>query len=130
PDVLLLDLQMPRLGGLEVLKKIGEDGRDVTVVVITAVGTIERAVEAMKHGAYDFITKPFNPEQITLTVSKALEREKLRKTNRFLRSQVEERSVEPIGSAPAMTEIIGTARRAAASKTTVLILGESGTGKE
>jgi DNA-binding NtrC family response regulator len=130
PDVLLLDLQMPKMGGLEVLRKIGDEGRDVTVVVITAVGTIERAVEAMKHGAYDFITKPFNPEQITLTVAKAFEREKLRKTNRFLRLQVEERQVDPIGEAPSMKEIFALARRAAASKSTVLVLGESGTGKE
>jgi len=130
PDVVLLDLQMPRMGGLEVLRRIGDEGRDVTVVVITAVGTIERAVEAMKHGAYDFITKPFNPEQITITVSKALEREGLRKSNRYLRTQVEERHLEVIGGAPAMKEIVATARRAAASRSTVLILGESGTGKE
>jgi DNA-binding NtrC family response regulator len=130
PDVLLLDLQMPRMSGLDVLRKIEEEGRDVTVVVITAVGTIERAVEAMKIGAYDFITKPFNPEQITLTVAKALEREGLRKSNRYLRSQVEEKQDDLIGGAPVMAEIIATARRAAASKSTVLVLGESGTGKE
>jgi len=130
PDVVLLDLQMPKMGGLEVLKRIGEDGREVTVVVITAVGTIERAVEAMKHGAYDFITKPFNPEQITLTVAKALEREGLRKTNRYLRSEVDVKQIDLIGGAPVMTQVIAMARRAAASRTTVLILGESGTGKE
>ncbi|MBI3448402.1 MAG: sigma-54-dependent Fis family transcriptional regulator [Acidobacteria bacterium] len=130
PDVVLLDLQMPKLGGLEVLRRVGEDGRDVTTVVITAVGTIDRAVEAMKSGAYDFITKPFNPEQITLTVAKALERAGLRKTNRFLRAQEEERHVDLIGSAASMLAIVGTARRAAASRSTVLVLGESGTGKE
>jgi len=130
PEVVLLDLQMPRMGGLEVLRKIGEDGRDVTVVVITAVGTIERAVEAMKNGAYDFITKPFNPEQITLTVAKALEREGLRKTNRYLRTQLDEREIDLIGEADTMKEIVDTAKRAASSRSTVLILGESGTGKE
>jgi len=131
PDIMLLDLQMPRMGGLELLRKLDEQGeRDITVVVITAVGTIERAVEAMKSGAYDFITKPFNPEQVTLTVSKALERSDLRKTNKLLRKELQGREVEPIGSSSAMREILDTARRAAASKSTVLILGESGTGKE
>jgi len=131
PDLILLDLQMPRMGGLELLRKLDEEGeRDLTVVVITAVGTIERAVEAMKSGAYDFITKPFNPEQVTLTVSKAMERTGLRRTNRMLRDELHGHEVEPIGASSAMKEIIDTARRAAASKSTVLVLGESGTGKE
>jgi DNA-binding NtrC family response regulator len=130
PDVVLLDLQMPRMGGLALLRKLQEEASDLTVVVITAVGTIERAVESMKSGAYDFITKPFNPEQVTLTVTKAMERAGLRKTNRFLREELRDREIEPIGESPAMKEILETARRAAASKSTVLILGESGTGKE
>jgi DNA-binding NtrC family response regulator len=130
PDVVLLDLQMPRMGGLDVLRKLSDEGREVTVVVVTAVGTIERAVEAMKNGAYDFITKPFNPEQVTLTIAKALEREGLRRTNRLLASQIEEKKVDLIGDAPSMKEIVALARRAAPSKTTVLVLGESGTGKE
>ncbi len=130
PDVILLDLQMPRMGGLEVLKRVAEEDRDITVVVITAVGTIERAVEAMKQGAYDFITKPFNPEQVTLTVAKALEREGLKRTNKLLRDELSQREVRLIGAAPRMAEIIGTAQRAAASRSTVMILGESGTGKE
>jgi DNA-binding NtrC family response regulator len=130
PDVILLDLQMPRMGGLEVMRRISEERGEITVVVITAVGTIERAVEAMKHGAYDFITKPFNPEQVTLTVAKALEREGLKRSNRLLRDELSQREVRLIGDAPRMAGIIDTARRAAASRSTVLILGESGTGKE
>ncbi len=130
PDVILLDLQMPRMGGLEFMKHVAEEDRDITVVVITAVGTIERAVEAMKQGAYDFITKPFNPEQVTLTVAKALEREGLKRTNKLLRDELSQREVRLIGEAPRMAEIIGTAQRAAASRSTVTILGESGTGKE
>ena len=130
PDVVLLDLQMPRMGGLEVLRRLAQEGPEVTVVVITAVGTIERAVEAMKSGAYDFITKPFSPEHVTLTVAKALEREGLRRTNRLLRSELDERAVDLIGEAPPMKEIVAMARRAAPSKTTIMILGESGTGKE
>ncbi len=130
PDVVLLDLQMPRMGGLDLLRKLAAEGRDVTVVVITAVGTIERAVEAMKNGAYDFITKPFDPERVTMTVAKALERAGLKRTNQYLRSELSERAAEPIGASPAMREILETARRAAASRSTVLVLGESGTGKE
>ncbi|HXI01863.1 MAG TPA: sigma-54 dependent transcriptional regulator [Candidatus Saccharimonadales bacterium] len=130
PDVILLDLQMPRMGGLALLRKLGEEERDITVVVVTAVGTIERAVEAMKHGAYDFITKPFNPEQVTLTVGKALEREGLKRTNRLLRDELSQHEVRLVGEDPRMAEIVATARRAAASRSTVLILGESGTGKE
>jgi DNA-binding NtrC family response regulator len=129
-DVVLLDLQMPRMGGLEVLRKLADEGRDVTVIVITAVGTIERAVEAMKHGAYDFITKPFNPETVSLTVAQALERVGLRRTNRLLREELGQRDLRLIGDAPRMAEIISTARRAAGSRSTVLILGESGAGKE
>jgi DNA-binding NtrC family response regulator len=130
PDVVLLDLQMPRMGGLDLLRRLRDEGREATVVVITAVGTIERAVEAMKHGAWDFITKPFNPEQVGHTVAKALEREGLKRTNRLLRDELGAREVHLIGDAPRMAEIAATARRAAASRSTVLVLGESGTGKE
>ena len=130
PDVLLLDLQMPRMGGLDLLRRLAEEERDITVVVITAVGTIERAVEAMKNGAYDFLTKPFDPEQVTITVAKALEREGLRRSNRYLRTQVRDQEVQLIGEAGTMREVVATARRAAAARSTVLILGESGTGKE
>jgi DNA-binding NtrC family response regulator len=130
PDLLLLDLMMPRVGGMEVLDTAAAEGLEVTSIVITAAGTVARAVEAMKKGAYDFLTKPFDPQHVLLTVRKALEREGLRRTNRVLASQLRERQPSLIGSSPRMLSVMQTARRAAESRATVLILGESGTGKE
>jgi two-component system, NtrC family, response regulator AtoC len=130
PDLLLLDLMMPRVGGLEVLDTLRAEGLEVTAVIITAAGTVARAVEAMRKGAYDFLTKPFDPQQVLLTVRKALEREGLRRTNRLLVSQLREREPGLMGASPVMATVIATARRAAESRATVLILGESGTGKE
>src|SRR5688572_17276158 len=77
PDVLLLDIEMPVKSGLQVLRELRQRGNETTVIMITAYGTIERAVQAMKQGAYDFITEPFDLDHITLVVEKALEREKL-----------------------------------------------------
>ncbi len=130
PDLVLLDLQMPRMDGMQVLERIKEEGIDATAVVLTAVGTVERAVEAMKNGAYDFLTKPFDPQHVTLIVEKALEREGLRRRNRFLVSELRGRGEPVIGDSPVIADILATARRAAASRSTILILGESGTGKE
>jgi two-component system, NtrC family, response regulator AtoC len=130
PDLLLLDLMMPRVGGLEVLDTLRSDGLDVTAVIITAAGTVPRAVEAMRKGAYDFLTKPFDPQQVLLTVRKALEREGLRRTNRLLVSQLREKEPGLVGESAVMASVLATARRAAESRATVLILGESGTGKE
>ncbi|MGH9870568.1 MAG: sigma-54-dependent transcriptional regulator [Candidatus Polarisedimenticolia bacterium] len=130
PDVLLLDLMMPKIGGMEVLDTLRNEGLDVTALVITAAGTVARAVEAMKKGAYDFLTKPFDPQQVLLTVRKALEREGLRRTNRLLVSQLREKEPSLLSSSPMMMAVLQTARRAAESRATVLILGESGTGKE
>ena len=86
PDLVLLDLQMPELDGIGVLQKLQQDGIDVTVVVITAFGTVDRAVQAMKNGAYDFIQKPFEPALIEETVKRALERSSLQVENRALRA--------------------------------------------
>jgi DNA-binding NtrC family response regulator len=130
PDLAILDLMMPRMGGMEVLRKIQEEGLDVTAMVVTAAGSVQRAVEAMKTGAYDFIMKPFDPQQVALVVGKALERAGLRRRNRILSSQLRERAPSLIGDSPAMRGIVATARRAAESRSTVLLLGESGTGKE
>ena len=130
PDLAILDLMMPRMGGMEVLRKIQEEGLDVTAMVVTAAGSVQRAVEAMKTGAYDFIMKPFDPQQVALVVGKALERAGLRRRNRILSSQLRERVPSLIGDSPAMRGIVATARRAAESRSTVLLLGESGTGKE
>jgi len=128
PDLVLLDLQMPELDGIGVLQKLQQDGSDVTVVVITAFGTIERAVQAMKAGAYDFIQKPFEPALIEETVRRALERTSLRTENRALRLGRDE--TEPVAEDPKSREALDLASRAAKSAATVLLLGESGTGKE
>ncbi|MBI4523140.1 MAG: sigma-54-dependent Fis family transcriptional regulator [Deltaproteobacteria bacterium] len=130
PHMILLDIEMPDMSGLEVLREIRRRGADVTVVMITAHGTIERAVQAMKEGAYDFIRKPFEPEHIALTVQKALEREGLKRGVEVLSEEVCERHRLVVGRSAQMSLAVELARKAAASKATVLLLGESGTGKE
>jgi DNA-binding NtrC family response regulator len=130
PDLVLLDIEMPIMNGLDVLKTLKQRGDNSAVVMITAYGTIERAVQAMKQGAYDFITKPFDLDHIALTVEKALERERLRKGLESFAVEAGERYRLVGGESAKMREAIETARKAAASKSTVLLLGESGTGKE
>ncbi len=121
PDVVLLDLQIPEGDGFSVLRKLKEEGVEATVVVITAFGTVDKAVQAMKEGAYDFIQKPFEPTLVEETVRRALERSAFK---RVVRAQAPE--AELIGMAAA----VELARKAARSDATVLLLGESGTGKE
>jgi two-component system, NtrC family, response regulator AtoC len=130
PDLILLDIEMPVMNGLEVLKELKQRGNGAAVIMITAYGTIERAVQAMKQGAYDFITKPFDLDHIALTVERALERQRLRKGLESFAIEAGERYRLIGGESPKMREAMETARKAAASKSTVLLLGESGTGKE
>lgn len=130
PHMVLLDVEMPGMNGLQVLREIRRRGHDVTVVMITAYGTIERAVQAMKEGAYDFIPKPFEPDHIALLVEKALERERLKRGVDLLTEEIGERYRMVVGHSPQMGQAIDLAEKAAASKSTVLLLGESGTGKE
>jgi DNA-binding NtrC family response regulator len=130
PDLILLDIEMPIKNGLQVLKELRQRGNGTTVIMITAYGTIERAVHAMKEGALDFITKPFDLDHIALTVEKALEREKLKRGLERLAEESGERYRLVSGESPKMREAIDTAKKAAASRSTVLLLGESGTGKE
>ena len=130
PELVLLDIEMPDKNGLEVLKEIRQRGSDVTVIMITAYGTIERAVQAMKNGAFDFITKPFELDHIAIVVEKALERERLKRGFERFAEEAGERYRLIGGKSPKMSEAIETARKAATSKSTVLLLGESGTGKE
>jgi len=128
--MVLLDIEMPGMNGLEVLKEIRKKASDVTVVMITAYGTIERAVQAMKEGAYDFIPKPFEPDHIALIVEKALERERLKREVEILSEEMGERYRLILGKSAKMNRAVDLARKAAESKATVLLLGESGTGKE
>jgi DNA-binding NtrC family response regulator len=129
-QMVLLDVVMPDMDGLSVLGEIRKRGLDVTVIMITAYATIERAVQAMKHGAYDFIPKPFEPDHIALIVAKALERETLKRGIEILAEELDDRHRMVMGQSPAMTRALEVARKAAASRSTVLLLGESGTGKE
>ena len=130
PDVIILDYMMPDLTGMDVLRELRKREDDTPVIMITAYGTIERAVEAIQEGAYDFITRPFKPDHITHVVRKALERQKLKRGVEVLSQEVGERYRLIIGESAKMKQAVELARRTAASSATVLLLGESGTGKE
>ena len=130
PHLVLLDIEMPGMNGLEVLTEIRKKAREITVVMITAYGTIERAVQAMKEGAYDFIPKPFEPDHIALVVNKALERENLKRGMEVLTEEVGKRYRMIFGKSSQMNQAVDMAKKAARSNSTVLLLGESGTGKE
>lgn len=130
PAVVLLDLQMPKMSGIDVLRSLKREGLDATVIVVTAHASIENAVEAMKEGAYDFITKPVDSKHLEIVLRKAFERESLREQNRFLQTEMEGRLVQVVAENPAMKSLLQLARRAADSNSTILLLGESGTGKE
>jgi len=126
----LLDLQLPRVSGMEVLETIRREGLETTVIVITASGTVERAVEAMRAGAYDFIPKPLDPAHLEVVINKALEWDSLREENRLLHSELDRLDRPLVGQSPAMQALARTAQQAAASNATILLRGESGTGKE
>ena len=130
PQLVLLDIELPRIKGMEVLNEIRRRDIDVPVIMITAYGSIDLAVEAMRHGAYDFIPKPFKPGHVGLVVQKALERQRLRKGVEILSEEVDMRYRLIAGSSAQMKQAIDAAKKAAASRSTVLLLGESGTGKE
>ncbi len=130
PSIVLLDLVLPGMDGMAVLEAVRRDEPDTVVVVITAHGTIARAVEAMKKGAYDFVTKPFDARHLEIVLAKALERQALRDANALLTSEVGDRYAAIVGESPAMRAALDVARRAAPSGATVLLLGETGTGKE
>ncbi len=132
PNLMLLDLDMPRLTGLDVLKRLPKvrPSEDLPVIVMTAHGSIEAAVEAMKDGAYDFLTKPLDKDHLLLVIGKALERDSLKRQVACLRSEVDSRYASIIGTSPNIRAVMEAAQRAAKSDVGVLLLGESGTGKE
>lgn len=130
PQLVLLDIELPGIKGIDVLNEIRRREADVPVIMITAYGSIDLAVEAMRRGAYDFIPKPFRPGHIGLTVQKALERQRLRKEVEILSEEVDKHYRLIAGASVRMKQAIDGARKAAASRSTILLLGESGTGKE
>jgi len=132
PDVILLDIILPDLDGLKLLEKIKQKETDAIVIMITATKTVKTAVEAMKLGAYDYVTKPFDIDELRLIINRALSTQALEKEVKYLRKEVDRGFVfeNIIGKSKAMKEIFGMVRQIADSKSTVLIMGESGTGKE
>jgi len=140
-DLVITDLKMTKVDGVEVLRRVKERAPDIDVLVITGYGTIEKAVEAMKLGAADFITKPFSSEEFAVKVDRLLsdqeERAQLRKENvalrvenTWLKDQAEVRYGEIVGDSPAMQVVFRWIGRVARSDSTVIVYGESGTGKE
>ena len=130
-DLLITDLKMPKITGIELLAEAKKLRPDMPVVLMTAFATVQTAVEAMKLGAYDYIQKPFDGEEIKHLVDRTLEHNRLRLENQALRSMTELNAARPlVGTSDVMNGIRATIERVANSKATVLIRGESGTGKE
>ena len=132
PDLVITDLKMPGMSGLELLRKIREDYPEIIVIMVTAFGTVENAVEAMKAGAYDYITKPVNMDEMKLIVNRGLEHLGLQEEVRLLRSNLDHKyGFENIlGRSKSLLYVLDMASRAAQATSTVLIRGETGTGKE
>jgi len=130
-QVVLTDLMMPGVSGLELLRALKQLSPDTEVVMMTAYGTVETAVQAMREGAYDFVEKPLKRMTIIKSVRKAAERHSLVAENRSLRNEIKLLTKrEIVGSSPALRRVLDVATQAAPSSATVLVLGESGTGKE
>ena len=130
PPLTILDLQMPKVSGMEVLNAVRREGLKTTVIVVTAWGTTERAVEAMRAGAYDFLPKPIDPAHLEVVVNKALERDTLLEENERLQTELRRLDRPLIGDSDLVQSLLKTAQQAAASNATILLRGESGTGKE
>ncbi|WP_052700515.1 sigma-54-dependent transcriptional regulator, partial [Methylocucumis oryzae] len=129
-DLVITDLRMPVLDGIGLLKQLREQGNDLPVIVITAYGTVETAVDAMKYGASDYILRPFELESVTAAVQRALRFGKVQRENRYLRQEVEQGWRGFVGDSAVMQQIYTQIEQVAATKTSVLIQGETGTGKE
>jgi two-component system, NtrC family, response regulator AtoC len=131
-DLVLTDLRMPGTGGMELLERVRENQTGVPVIMMTAYGSERVAVDAMKAGAYDYVTKPVDLDELAIIVDRALSRRLMEVDNAALRAQLEERHGfgNMIGKTPGMVSVFETVRQVAPTRATVLVEGESGTGKE
>src|SRR5512138_1927939 len=132
PDLVVSDIRMAEVGGLEVTEAFRRQAPDTPVILVTAFGNVDGAVEAIRRGAFDYVSKPYDVDAVQLTAARALEQRRLAAENDVLRRQLREkwRLETAVGRSEAMLQVFKTAARVAASDATVLILGESGTGKE
>ena len=132
PDLLLTDLQMPGLDGLELMRRAREGDREIAAVVMTAHGAVDTAVAAMRQGAADYLTKPINVDELIIVMERVLERQRLQRESGILRERLSERHRihNIVGSAAPMQRVLETVVQVAPSRASVLITGESGTGKE
>ncbi|MBI5701661.1 sigma-54-dependent Fis family transcriptional regulator [Candidatus Saganbacteria bacterium] len=132
PDLMLLDIRLPEIDGIEVLKRVKDLEPDLDVIMVTAMNTVQYAVEAIKAGAYDYITKPFDIATISTLVEKITEKKALLKENLYLKEEIHKKFQfeKIIGNSPAMREIFSLISQISRNDSTILIQGESGTGKE
>ncbi len=130
-DLALLDIKMPGMDGLELQRRIHEVDSNTIIIIMTGYASVETAVQALKNGAYDYITKPFDPDDLAHVVRNSLEHRRMKEENLRLRENLEQvQAVELVGQSPAMQKVIDLIRTVAPTDTTVLVHGESGTGKE
>jgi len=132
PEVILTDVKMPGMDGLHLLQELRVRHPEAAVVMMTAFGAVESAVQAMRHGAADYLVKPLNSDELLVVIERCLEQVRLRQEAARLRQQVQERYrfENIIGNSPQMQQLFKSVAQVAPSKATVLITGESGTGKE
>ncbi|MEL6179527.1 MAG: response regulator, partial [Myxococcota bacterium] len=130
--LVLTDLMMPEMDGMDLLKATQAVSPETEVILMTAFGTVEKAVEAMKAGAYDFVTKPIKRAELVKSVRLALDRQALVAENRSLKAQLADLQIERtiIGNSPALRDVVDKTRQVAPSRANVLLTGDSGTGKE
>ena len=129
-DALVTDVRMPKMNGLDLVRAAQGASPETTIIVMSAYGSHDLAIEAMKAGAYDYLGKPFRPDEVLLVLRKAEERERLRRENLRLRREMSRRAPQLVAEGPAMKEVLRVLQKVAPTTTTVLIEGESGTGKE